>query len=71
MYKAKEEGRNNYQFYSKDMTKIAYSKIELETNLRRAIKNEECVYYQPQIYAHNGKLAGMEALVRWNHPQKG
>ena len=66
MYKAKDEGKNNYQFYSPEMTKMAIEKIALETDLRLAIKNRDfIVYYQPQIDSSNDKLVGMEALVRW------
>ncbi len=72
MYRAKEEGRNNYQFYSKEMTDMAFKKMELETSLRIAIKKEEfIVYFQPQMDGINDKIIGMEALVRWLHPQKG
>ncbi len=72
MYKAKEEGRNNYQFYSQEMTRLAFERVALETDLRLAIKNQEfLVYYQPQIDAVSGNITGMEALVRWSHPKKG
>ncbi len=72
MYKAKDEGRNNFQYYSAEMTEIAFEKVVMETNLRQAIKNDELVvYYQPQINAKNNKLTGMEALVRWQHPTMG
>ena len=72
MYKAKEEGRDNYQFYSPDMTKLATEKVAMETQLRSAIENREfIVYYQPQFNAINNQIIGMEALVRWLHPLKG
>jgi len=72
MYKAKEEGRNNYQFYTSKMTERALEKIAMKTYLREAIENEEFViYYQPQVDAGNNTLVGMEALIRWNHPSKG
>ncbi|QOY53750.1 EAL domain-containing protein [Candidatus Sulfurimonas marisnigri] len=72
MYKAKNEGKNNIQFYSDDMTKLALERVVMESSLRSAINNEEfVVYYQPQIDATNDKLTGMEALVRWNHPING
>ncbi|AKF25973.1 hypothetical protein YH65_05775 [Sulfurovum lithotrophicum] len=72
MYKAKEEGRNNYQFYSSKMMNIALKKATMEKELRRAIEeNELLVYYQPQIDARNRSLVGVEALVRWDHPEKG
>lgn len=72
MYKAKDEGRNNFQFYSSEMTEIAFLRVEMESALRQALEKEEfVVYYQPQINGQNGKLVGMEALIRWNHPEKG
>ncbi len=72
MYKAKEEGRNTYQIYSSDMSQHAYKKVILENSLRVAIKEEQFhVYYQPQIDARYGKVTGMEALVRWEHPTFG
>ena len=72
MYKAKDQGRNNYQIYSSDMSQHAYKKVILENSLRVAIKEEQFhVYYQPQIDARYGKVTGMEALVRWKHPKLG
>ena len=72
MYKAKEEGRNNVQFYSSEMTEFALKHMEIKTELRQAIENEEFViYYQPQINAKTNTLVGLEALVRWQHPTKG
>ncbi len=72
MYKAKSEGRNTYQFYTMEMTEIAFERVLMETNLRRAIKNREfVVHYQPQIDARTDKIIGMEALVRWEHPEMG
>jgi len=72
MYKAKAEGRNNFQFYSAEMTEHAFEHIIMETNLREAIKNEEfVVFYQAQINAENETVIGAEALVRWKHPQLG
>jgi len=72
MYKAKDEGRNNYQFYAKEMTRLAFEKVALETQLRDAIKNRELiVYYQAQINLQNNELIGAEALVRWQHPSLG
>jgi len=72
MYKAKEEGRNNFQFYSSEMTEVFLDKIVMITNLRQAIKNEEfIVYYQPQIDTSTNKIIGLEALVRWMHPVDG
>ena len=72
MYKAKDEGRNNYQFYSKEMTQIIFEQMSMENNLRNAIKNEEfIVYYQPQIDVRTNNIIGMEALVRWKHSSMG
>ena len=72
MYKAKDEGRNNYQYYNSSMTEQAFERIVMETSLRNAIKNEEfVVYYQPQVNGKTNQLVGMEALVRWNHPSIG
>ena len=72
MYKAKDEGRNNYQFYSEEMTRLAFEKAMMEINLRKAIgKQEFTVYYQPQIDARDNSIIGMEALVRWQHPDMG
>jgi len=72
MYKAKEVGKNNTQFYSSQMTEEVVKRVELEKELRKAIKNQEfIIHYQPQINATNDELIGMEALVRWQHPTKG
>jgi len=72
MYKAKDEGKNNFQFYSSEMTNLAFEHVTLEAGLREAIVNEEfVVYYQPQVDGTSDKLIGMEALVRWNHSTDG
>ncbi|WP_304546177.1 bifunctional diguanylate cyclase/phosphodiesterase [Sulfurimonas microaerophilic] len=72
MYKAKDKGRNTYQFYTNDMTEKAYERITLETQLREAIVNREFeVYFQPQVNINDNKIIGMEALIRWNHPEVG
>jgi diguanylate cyclase (GGDEF)-like protein len=72
MYKAKDEGRNNYQFYNKDMTKIAYEKITIKSELKNALLHDEFIIcFQPQIDITNNTLLGVEALSRWNHPTKG
>ena len=72
MYKAKDEGRNNYQYYNSKMTELAFERVVMETSLRTAIDKEEfVVYYQPQVDGATNKLIGMEALVRWQHPTMG
>ncbi len=72
MYFAKEKGKNNFQFYSKKLDRISKRKIEMENGLRRALeKNELLLYYQPQMDLATGKLVGMEALIRWQHPKHG
>jgi len=72
MYRAKDEGRDNYQFYASDMTILAFEKAVLERSLRVALEQDQFkIYYQPQIDARNNTLVGMEALVRWEHPEMG
>jgi len=72
MYNSQQQGGNNYQFY---MAKVANSSINIftqETCLRNALKRSEFeVYYEPQIEIKTGKIIGAEALVRWNHPERG
>ena len=72
MYKAKDEGRNNYQYYDSTMTELAFERVVMEASFREALKEEQfIVYYQPQIDAVENKLIGVEALVRWQHPTMG
>lgn len=72
MYQAKEEGRNRFRIYSKTMNAKAQERLSLETNLRHALeRNEFCLHYQPQVDLTTGKVFGAEALLRWNHPEKG
>jgi diguanylate cyclase (GGDEF)-like protein/PAS domain S-box-containing protein len=72
MYRAKEKGRNTFQFYTEEMTHFAFERVLLENHLRQAIALEQLyLLYQPQIDLHNGKLIGVEALVRWHHPELG
>ena len=72
MYKAKDEGRNVYQFYTVDMTERAFERVLMESNLHRALANEEfTIYYQAQVNAENSSIIGMEALIRWKHPDLG
>ncbi|MEM5786895.1 MAG: EAL domain-containing protein, partial [Syntrophobacteraceae bacterium] len=72
MYNAKEQGRNSFQFYSASMNAASYKRLALETSLRKALSREEfLIYYQPQIDVASGKTVGMEALLRWRHPEIG
>jgi diguanylate cyclase (GGDEF)-like protein len=72
MYRAKQQGRNNFQLYSPEMNTQARKRLELETDLRKAItKNEFLLHYQPQIDIHTGEISSVEALIRWRHPQLG
>ena len=72
MYRAKDEGKNRYQFYNSQMTEMTLERVTLQNALREAIALEQFEpYYQPKIDARNGKVVGLEALVRWNHPQRG
>jgi len=72
MYKAKDAGRNNYQFYTSGMTDVAFERVLMETSMRFALDKEEfTVHYQPQVNGKTNQMIGMEALVRWNHPDMG
>lgn len=72
MYRAKEQGRDNFQFYTQELTNSAFERILLETSLRRALDEEDLVlYYQPQISLNDGRIIGAEALIRWQHPDMG
>ena len=72
LHRSKDQGGNNYQYYSSDMTSKAFERLSLETSLRRALENEEFrVYFQPQIDLLSGKVMGAEALLRWEHPEFG
>ena len=72
MYLAKEKGRNNYQLYTASMNEKAFERLKMENNLRRALDQDEFVlYYQPRININTKEVIGMEALIRWQHPEKG
>ncbi|MCL9781127.1 EAL domain-containing protein [Vibrio sp. S4M6] len=71
LYRAKVSGRNNYMFYEPEMQAQVESFLEIEKGLHEAIGNEQLeLYYQPQVNA-NQQIVGVEALIRWNHPEKG
>ncbi len=72
MYHAKERGKGNYQFYSAEMNEMALERLSLINDLHRALeRNEFVLHYQPQVDIMSGKITGVEALIRWQHPQKG
>ncbi len=72
LYRAKEEGRNNYQYYVEELTTRAMERLAMENSLRHAVaRNELVVYYQPQVDLYSGRIIGMEALLRWRHPDLG
>lgn len=72
MYHAKDRGRNNYQFFTKDMNVRAVERQFLESSLRRALEQREFVlHYQPQVNLESGAVTGVEALIRWCHPERG
>jgi diguanylate cyclase (GGDEF)-like protein/PAS domain S-box-containing protein len=72
MYRAKEQGRNNFQLYASVMNVSAFKQLLMENSLRRALEKEEfVVHYQPQIDLVSRQMVGVEALVRWQHPDLG
>lgn len=72
MYHAKSHGKNHCQFFSAEMNLRALERLALQTDLRRALeRNEFIVHYQPKIRLDTGEVSGVEALVRWQHPERG
>ncbi len=72
MYRAKESGRNAYRFYSGDMSARAFERLTLENSLRNALDRDQFeLFYQPQVRVRDRGVVGMEALLRWNHPEFG
>lgn len=72
MYRAKDAGRNQFQYYEASMNVKALKRMQLENDLRNAIsKGQLMLYYQPKVKTLTGEVVGMEALLRWSHPQQG
>jgi diguanylate cyclase (GGDEF)-like protein/PAS domain S-box-containing protein len=72
MYRAKESGKNRFEFFTGVMNEVAMRRLHLETQLQQALaRNEFILYYQPQADLKSGKIIGVEALVRWMHPTMG
>jgi len=72
MYHVKGQGKNGYQFYSNEMNVPYIQKLSLDTGIRRALENDELgLVYQPQINLRTGEIVGVEALLRWDHPEHG
>jgi diguanylate cyclase (GGDEF)-like protein/PAS domain S-box-containing protein len=72
MYRAKEDGKNNYKFYSEEINIHTFERMALETSLRRGLeRNEFFLHYQAKLDLHTKKITGVEALVRWQHPDLG
>jgi len=72
LYRAKEEGRDQYRFHSVDLDYQVRERVALADDLRKALDRDELeLYYQPQVELASGEIVGMEALLRWNHPTRG
>jgi diguanylate cyclase (GGDEF)-like protein/PAS domain S-box-containing protein len=72
MYRAKEEGRNNYQYFTREMNERAHKRVQIETAMRRALERREfLLHYQPKVELVNGGMCGFEALLRWKDPDRG
>ena len=72
MYRAKEQGRNTYQYFTREMNERALARVHMEAALRRAIERKEfLLHYQPKVDLSSRMICGFEALLRWRHPEKG
>jgi len=72
MYHAKSQGRNNVQFFTAEMNQTAVKRLKLDHDLRMAVETRQFeLYYQPQLDCSNGRIVGVEALLRWRHPREG
>jgi diguanylate cyclase (GGDEF)-like protein len=72
LYRAKDEGRNQYCFHTDDLDREVRERVAIANDLRHALDSDELeLYYQPQVELPTGRIVGMEALIRWNHPTRG
>jgi predicted signal transduction protein with EAL and GGDEF domain len=72
MYLAKEDGKNGFRFFTKEIKTQSIERLKLESALRRALERDQfCLHYQPKIDMASGQITGVEALLRWNHPDLG
>jgi diguanylate cyclase (GGDEF)-like protein/PAS domain S-box-containing protein len=72
MYRAKERGRNNYQYFSEEMNTVAQTKLKTENELRQALEHSQFeLFYQPKVDIRDNRIVGVEALIRWHHPERG
>ena len=72
MYKAKERGRNNFQYYSEDLNTNAIKRLRTEYEIRQALEHHEFeLYFQPKVAIRSRQIVGLESLIRWNHPERG
>lgn len=72
MHRSKEQGENRFQFYASEMTRNAADRVGMENELRSALSSQQLeLYYQPQISLADGRIVGVEALMRWNNPERG
>jgi diguanylate cyclase (GGDEF)-like protein/PAS domain S-box-containing protein len=72
MYRAKEQGRNTYQYFTREMNERALARVQMEASLRRALERGEfLMHYQPKMNLATGAISGFEALMRWQHPERG
>jgi diguanylate cyclase (GGDEF)-like protein/PAS domain S-box-containing protein len=72
MYHAKQGGKNSYRFYTESMNARSLERLDLESRLRGALKQDELIlFYQPQVHLQSGKITGVEALLRWHNPERG
>ena len=72
MYRAKDSGKNSYEFYTGEMTSVAFEKVLMESSIKKALENDEFIlHFQPQVEISSGKIVGVEVLLRWEHPDMG